>query len=93
MEMELMQLYLTDCESFLQQIYNTNEEAIKEVERGRVWGAMIFQKNYSESLVQRTEAGRYATDYTIEASDVDVRMDMSSKFQCPLSDANSRSLR
>lgn len=49
------------------------------MERGRAWGAMIFQKNYSEALVERTEAGRYADDYTINASDVDIRMDMSSK--------------
>lgn len=40
---------------------------------------MIFQSNYSESLVDRTEAGRYAEDYTIEASDIEIRMDMSSK--------------
>lgn len=50
-----------------------------EVERGRAWGAIVFQSNYSESLVERTEAGRYAEDWTIEASDVDIRMDMSSE--------------
>lgn len=53
---------------------------MNEVERGRAWGSLVFQKNYSESLVERTEAGRYASDYTIEASDVDVRLDMSSKL-------------
>lgn len=40
---------------------------------------MIFKSNYSDSLVERTEAGRYAEDYTIEASDIEIRMDMSSK--------------
>lgn len=39
---------------------------------------MIFSGNYSESLVERTEAGRYAEDYTLEASDINIRMDMSS---------------
>lgn len=63
----------------MQQIYNTDAEALAEVERGRAWGAMVFQKNYSESLVERTETGRYATDYTIESSDIDVQMDMSSE--------------
>lgn len=60
-------------------MFNSDEEAYEEVRRGRAWGSMVFQSNYSESLVERTEAGRYATDFTIEASDVDVRLDMSSK--------------
>lgn len=48
--------------------------------RGRAWGSVVFRSNYSESLVERVEGGRYASDYTIEASDVDVRLDMSSKI-------------
>lgn len=51
-----------------------------EVERGRAWGAMIFQSNYSAALVERTEQGRYTDDYTIEASDIGIRLDMSSKY-------------
>lgn len=61
-------------------MFNSDEEAHEEVRRGRAWGSIIFQSNYSESLVERTEGGRYATDYTIEASDVDVRLDMSSNI-------------
>ena len=63
----------------LQQLYDSDEAAYNEVERGHAWAALIFQSNYSDSLVERTEAGRYAEDYTIEASDVTIRMDMSSK--------------
>lgn len=51
-----------------------------EVERGRAWGAMVFRSNYSNALVERTEQGRSADDYTIEASDIGIRLDMSSKF-------------
>lgn len=40
---------------------------------------MVFKSNYSDSLYERTEAGQYAEDYTIEASDIEIRMDMSSK--------------
>lgn len=63
----------------MQELYDTDEDAYKEVERGRAWGAMVFQSNYSEALVERTESGRYADDYTLESSDVNVRLDMSSK--------------
>lgn len=64
----------------LQQLYESDEAAYKEVERGRAWGAMIFQNNYTDSLVERTEQGRYAEDYTIDASDIAVKLDMSSKY-------------
>lgn len=66
-----------------QGFYNTEEESYEEVRRGRAWGSLIFKSNYTTSLVDRTENGRYAEDATIEASDVDIRMDMSSKFSAP----------
>lgn len=47
--------------------------------RGRAWGALVFAANYSDALVERTEAGQFADDWTLEASDVVVRLDMSSK--------------
>lgn len=40
---------------------------------------MVFKSNYSQSLVNRTEAGRDADNHTIEESDVEIRLDMSSK--------------
>lgn len=48
--------------------------------RGRAWGALVFPQNYSVSLVERTESGRFADDWVIESSDVTVRLDMSSKY-------------
>lgn len=65
--------------TFFQNNFATDEDAFNEVKRGRAWGAMIFSQNYSESLVQRTEEGRDATDWVLESSAVDVRIDMSSK--------------
>lgn len=47
--------------------------------RGRAWGALVFPQNYSESLIERIEMGRYAEEWVIESSDVTVRLDMSSK--------------
>lgn len=49
--------------------------------RGRAWASMVFRSNYSDSLIERTEAGRSAEDWTIEASDVAIQMDMSSKIK------------
>lgn len=51
--------------------------------RGRAWGSLIFKSNYTAALVERTESGRYAEDATIESSDVDIRLDMSSEYFRP----------
>lgn len=64
-----------------QEHFANDAEAFYEVKRGRAWGALVFQQNYSESLVERTEAGRYAEDWVLEASNVEVKLDMSSKFR------------
>lgn len=61
-------------------MYGSDEDARLEVKRGHAWGAMIFQSNYSAALVQRTEQGRSADDYTIEASDIGINLDMSSEL-------------
>lgn len=53
---------------------------MEQVRRGKAWGALVFASNYSASLIERTEAGQFADDWTLEASDVTVRLDMSSKF-------------
>lgn len=85
-QMEIVSVRRTPGEDFksdrgrFQAFYNTEEETFEEVRRGRAWGSLIFKSNYTTSLVDRTENGRYAEDATIEASDVDIRMDMSSKF-------------
>lgn len=41
---------------------------------------MIFQSNYSDALVERTEGGRYADEFTLDSSDVDIKLDMSSAY-------------
>lgn len=64
----------------MQELVDSDEAAYNEVKRGRAWASMVFQSNYSDSLIERTEAGRYAEEWTIEASDVAIQMDMSSKL-------------
>lgn len=57
----------------------TEEESLELVRRGKVWGAMVFQANYSESLIARVESGRYVEDSVLDAASLGVTMDMSSK--------------
>lgn len=59
--------------------YDSDDDARDAVVRGKVWGALSFPHNYTESLVQRTLDGRYADDWILESSDMGVTMDMSSK--------------
>lgn len=68
----------------LQTFYETEEEAFEEVRRGRAWGALVFAANYSESLVERVEAGQFAEESTIDAAAVSVRLDMSSELRTNL---------
>jgi hypothetical protein len=63
----------------LQQFYSTNEEAVEVVRRGKAWGSLEFSHNYTESLVERTEFAQNIPDYIIDAADVNVQLDMSSK--------------
>lgn len=51
------------------------------VRRGKAWGSLVFASNYTDSLVERTENGRYTDDATVESSDLNVRLDMSSKWK------------
>lgn len=63
-----------------QKLFDSDEAAFEEVRRGFAWGSMIFQSNYSEALVERTESGRYADDSTLLASDININLDMSSEY-------------
>lgn len=50
------------------------------VRRGKAWGALIFSQNYSESLVERTEHGQNVDSYVVDAAELNVKLDMSSKI-------------
>lgn len=57
----------------------SDEDAFREVSLGKAWGALVFPSNYSDSLVERTESGRFADNATIETAEVSVRLDMSNQ--------------
>ncbi|XP_046806084.1 ABC transporter G family member 23 [Lucilia cuprina] len=58
---------------------SSDEEANEMVRRGQAWGSLVFADNYTESLVERTENGRYTDDATVESSDLNVKLDMSNQ--------------
>jgi hypothetical protein len=49
------------------------------VQRGRAWGSLYFSPNYSRSLEERLKDPRYASELTVNESNVLVQMDMSSE--------------
>jgi len=61
--------------------YDTEEEGRNAVEKGWAWASITFPANYSDALRVRIEDGRYATDWDIEYSDMQIVMDMSGKSQ------------
>lgn len=66
--------------SIFQTHFGTDEEAYESVRRGKAWGALIFASNYSESLVDRTEYGQNVPNSVLDAAELNVKLDMSSKF-------------
>jgi hypothetical protein len=60
--------------------FEFEEEALEAVQKGRAWGALYFNSNYSDSLKVRLEEARYASELTVDQSNVMVQMDMSSEY-------------
>ena len=60
--------------------YDTDEEARYAIKKGWAWAAITFPSNYSESLMKRIEDGQSVDEFDIMYSDMDVVMDMSSKY-------------
>lgn len=62
-----------------QQMFDSDEAAYEEVRRGRAWGSLIFSPNFTEAMSHRVEFGANVDNISIDASEVEVKMDMSSK--------------
>jgi hypothetical protein len=60
--------------------FEFEEEALEAVQRGRAWGALYFSPNYSRSLEERLRDPRFASELTVNESNVLVQMDMSSEY-------------
>lgn len=60
-------------------MFDSDEAAYNEVRRGKAWGALIFPTNFTEALSNRVDYGANVDNISIEASEVEMRLDMSSE--------------
>lgn len=65
-------------------MFSSDEAAHNEVKRGRAWASVIFPSNFSESLSKRVDYGANVDNSSIDASEIDIRMDMSSEWKIAL---------
>ncbi|XP_025836183.1 ABC transporter G family member 20 [Agrilus planipennis] len=63
----------------LQNYFDTINEAKDSVIRGKSWAVIIVPHNYSDALRERLEAWRYASEWDIEYSSVEVYQDKSNE--------------
>lgn len=66
--------------SIVLQPYENEADARTAIERGWAWGAITFPSNYSDSLSARLEEGKDANEWSIDYSNMNIVMDMSSEF-------------
>ncbi|GAB0092849.1 ABC transporter G family member 20 [Sergentomyia squamirostris] len=62
--------------SFDLRYFHTEEEAEDYVRSGDAWGVVSFPPNYTEALIDRMDAGRYADEVAINSSIMSIAMDM-----------------
>lgn len=69
------------CSLFLlvQEMFDSDEAAYNEVKRGRAWGSIIFSSNFTQALSNRVDYGSNVDNFSLDASEVEIRLDMSSK--------------
>jgi hypothetical protein len=58
----------------------SEEEAVEEIQAGRLWGYMSVPENYSQHMGDRALSRNYATNETIDGTTISFRMDMSRKI-------------
>lgn len=59
--------------------YETDADAKYAVKKGWAWAAVNFPANYTDSLVDRLDNGKDASEWSVLSADVDITMDMSSE--------------
>lgn len=69
-----------DKHTMIQHNYDSVEEAMKSVEDGVTWAAVLIGKNFSEALQNRFVMGYMADEVTIEESKVLIHLDMTNQL-------------
>ncbi|CAL8083324.1 unnamed protein product [Orchesella dallaii] len=57
--------------------YDTKEEAINEIHKGNLWGVLTIPANYSQHIVDRSSAGNFAENATLDGTILGTTLDMS----------------
>jgi hypothetical protein len=70
--------------NILQIAVATAEQALYDVQIGKLWGYMEFPANYSQNLVNRGLEGIWADNATLDLSTISLRMDYSHYFAAAL---------
>lgn len=60
-------------------MFDSDEAAYDEVKRGNAWASVIFPSNFTLGLSNRIDFGANVDNISIEASEIQIRMDMSSE--------------
>lgn len=71
---------LSNRTSYIQDIYTNVEDAKYAVKRGKAWGVIHFNSNYTSSLVERIDLGNQAPEDIVSQADIGINFDMSSTF-------------
>uniref|UniRef100_A0A1A9WH88 ABC transmembrane type-2 domain-containing protein n=1 Tax=Glossina brevipalpis TaxID=37001 RepID=A0A1A9WH88_9MUSC len=58
---------------------HTDDEAADLVRQGKAWGSLTIANNFTQALTERIESGRYADNGTLDASELNLRLDMSNQ--------------
>ncbi|CAG9569104.1 unnamed protein product [Danaus chrysippus] len=66
-------------QSIIKDYYDDLDSARGAVERGHAWGVLLFNENYTDSLVARLALGDTADNDTIISSEIQVWLDMSNQ--------------
>lgn len=62
-------------------MFDSDEAAYAEVKNGQAWASVVFPSNFSESFSKRVDDGPRVDKFALDASEIDIRMDMSSEFK------------
>jgi len=65
--------------SFLKMSYTSEEEALKGIQKGDLWGYITVPENYTSHLRDRVVNGRFSESETLNGSEFGVALDMSGK--------------
>lgn len=62
-------------------MFDSDQAAYDEVKRGHAWGSLVFPSNFTQGLSNRVDYGANVDNFSIDASEIEIRLDMSSESE------------